>query len=152
MTEDGWISQKSGERQGRDSRRATIFFRYFPFYKYFSTFLTRRKKEGRKEERKEGRQAGRQEGRKEERGLWLVVVVVAVVGVGVGVGGGADLCVHGMCLAISHHECTELGWQNAWEQAPGVPATLAPTSSWTEGEKCLKNEAKSPFSPSRTCR
>ena len=29
--------------------------------------------------------------------------------------------------------------------APGVPTTLALTSSWTEGEKCLKNEAKSPI-------
>ena len=31
-------------------------------------------------------------------------------------------------------------------KTPGVPATLPLTSSWTEGEKCLKKLAKKPIS------
>ena len=61
--------------------------------------------------------------------LWCVGGVLVVcwwcVG-GVGGGAGGDLCVTRGSLSCHAHSCTSFGWQNAWEQAPGVPATPSP--------------------------
>ena len=65
---------------------------------------------------------------------------------GGGGGGGADLCVNEMCLAISHHECTYLGWQKrlgASSRRPRHPGPHVPAGR--RAKKCLKNEAKGPF-------
>ena len=31
-----------------------------------------------------------------------------------------------VCFSIPMHEMHLIGWQNTWEQAPGVPATPSP--------------------------
>ena len=62
----------------------------------------------------------------------MLLLCVVVVCCGCGGGGGSDGAITEMSLSISLHACN--------------PATLALTSSWTEGEKCFKNEAKKPIS------
>ena len=44
-----------------------------------------------------------------------------------GCGGcGSDGCVDEMCLAMSHHGCTKLGWQNTWESDSWRPRHPGP--------------------------
>ena len=83
----------------------------------------------------------------------VVVVVVVVVG-GCGGGGGcggcggrgADLCVYTRESVLPHAHLLIRVAEHQGVKTPGVPATLALTSSWTEGEKCLKKLAKKPIS------
>ena len=50
------------------------------------------------------------------RGVWSVVCVVCVVQM---INDTASLSWHVRAMHL-------IGWQNTWEQAPGVPATLSP--------------------------
>ena len=48
-----------------------------------------------------------------------------VVDGGVGGVGGSDDSQHGVSVQ-ARADVQLIGWQNTWEQAPGVPATLSP--------------------------
>ena len=55
-------------------------------------------------------------------------------------------CSRDVFVDTTARACTLLGWQNAWESDSRRPRYPALTSSWTECEKCLENDAKYPFS------
>ena len=67
---------------------------------------------------------GRRHGERGGLGGWLVSVLVVVVVVVVVV---RTMCYDDVSVDTVTRACTEFGWQNAWEQAPGVPATPEPS-------------------------
>ena len=65
---------------------------------------------------------------------------------GGGGGGGADqVLMTCICRYDIAAHAPNSGGRTPGSQTPGVPATRHSTSSWTECEKCLKNEAKIPI-------
>ena len=62
-----------------------------------------------------------------------------------GGGGGADEALTTMCFSYRRKRALDYGGRTSGSQTPGVPATWASTSAWTEAAKMSQTAAKIPL-------